>query len=154
MEKTAIAEGVNAIIPEGFHLMDEDEVFMFFENRKQRGIRSDERNMIVSVLNAKTGFIGSLLTNEKAVLNGVLSTAKKRLKDYEEIEKMQTTIGGKKAAGVSYTCTATRSGEPKYGEIFVVKHDKTFSVIQYYSAKELKDSNAEVYKQILDSIEF
>ena len=141
--------------PDGFHVMDAE------EKKKLNAIggigeviTDPDRHIIISIGWKNVGGLISAMFNAKNASREVEKNYKSSMKayGYRFGDHISRTIAGEKAEGFSFGYTA---GEIEmYAESYAVKHNKEFYYIHYYSRTAVKEDNAAVLNEILDSAVF
>lgn len=138
-------------MPEGFHVMNDEELTDYFGNTEQWAIRDAERHIVISVVKTKPSLALSVLTDAKSVAKGVESNMRKRLIEYVHDDDITTQIAGKKTSGYRFSFKAKDADIRQSGEILVFKNKKCFYVLQYYTWTELNSSNIGIWRELTDS---
>ena len=155
MEKVKVVDGLFIGCPEGFHVMDREELkeMEFIASGPGIVMRDPERRMIVSVGVQKLNGFSALMLNQKELAENM----EKRIADsmqfngYQFRTMLERKAGADKANGLSYEYTAKET--EMYAESFAVKKGKNVTYYHMYSRNCEKDDNIAVWEEILGSVE-
>ena len=154
-KKIKLNEELTVTYPDGFHVMDEE------EKKKLNAIggigeviTDPDRHIILSFGWKKTGGLISKMFSAENASKEVEKNYKSAMKpyDYHFGDRFSRTIAGEKAEGFSFGYIAQEI--EMYAESYVLKHKKGFYYIHYYSRTSVKEENAAVLNDILDSAVF
>lgn len=153
MKRTHVNRELLLNYTDNFHEMDAEELRKYFSTEQNRwGIRDEKRHAIISVAWTKTGLL-NLLTDAKAIVNGMERCMKRNLQDYCRTERISTVISGAKAKGIRFLYTATGTDIKQKGEILAMRCGGKFYVVEFITGAEGEAENRRMYDAVLQSVE-
>ena len=137
---------VNIEYPDDYIEMSTEEISKYFKDNALRwGGRSPEKHVILSLGKTKDSFF-NLFYDAKSALTGGENVLKKTLKDYERLERFDTTLLGNAAMGVHFEYTADDKPIRQFCELVVVRIKKCFYTVYCISWAENAAENAAVFE--------
>ncbi len=153
--KIKLNEELTITYPDGFHVMNDE------EKKKLNAIggigeiiTDPDKHIIISFGWKKVGGLISLLFSAENASREVEKNYQSTMKayGYRSGDYFSRTIAGEEAEGFSFEYIAQEI--EMYAESYVLKHNKGFYYIHYYSRTAVKADNATVLNDILDSAVF
>ena len=142
--------------PDGFRLMDQEERSRqnFLKDGPGECLPDPQRHMLVSVGWKSAGFFISKLAGTKESAENMEARIRKGMQGfgYRAVGFLSREAGIEPAEGFGYEYEA--QGVDMYAESYVVKHGKTFYYLHFYTRKELKGENLEIWKTMFSSIKW
>ena len=153
MKRTHVNKELLLNYTENFREMDDAELRKYFTTEQNRwGIYDEKRHAIISVAWTRTGLL-NLLTDAKAIVNGMERCMKRNLKDYCRTERLSTVISGAKAKGIRFLYTANDADVKQKGDILALRCGGKFYVVEFVTRAEGEAENRRMYDAVLQSIE-
>lgn len=142
--------------PEGFHVMTEEELdkLNFIAKGDCEVLSDPERRIMISVGWRSAKGISSLLLRPNDIIRNEAKTVAQanknlnfRMGDYTE-----SVVGGENANGFRYGYTTDEIDMAV--ETLVLKHNKKFYYIHFYSREDMMDENKPLWEKVLKDITF
>ena len=153
MKRVKFYKDMSILCPEGFHVMDKEELkTMNFLEGEGVCLSDPERHMIVTLGVKQVNGFTSMMMNERDIAKN-METAIRRAQEpygYKLVDHFKRKIGGKDALGFGYEY-ASQEVE-MYGESYSLKDGKVITYYHMYSRRGLKDENLQVWKEMLESV--
>ena len=154
MNQAVIHGQLFLVYPDGFHVMDVEELNQAFldDNPNRWGIWDRERHIIIAVFWHESSAILSALAGAKDVAKSTEKRLRKGLKryGYESRGSFTTTLCGQETCGFRY---AYRVGDVfQSAETVILKHGTCCYTIYYYAREEKDLVSYPVYEQVLRSL--
>ncbi len=154
MNNALLHNELSVSFPEGFHVMDRDEMKKLYldDNPNRWGIWDTERHIIITVFWHQTNGILAALADEKSVAQSTESRLSRGLKKYHYkcLGFFSTPLCGQEVPGFRYEYTL--GDVVQVGETILLKQGKTCYTIYYYERKNRSYSDHEVFEEVLRSI--
>lgn len=154
MESVLINNKLQLAQPEGFRVMDHDELVQAYQTDYDSmwGMRDEERHIIFAVIWKVTNKVLGALAGSKTVAEQAEKALRKSYKDmdYRCDDRYKITVAGKTAHGFRYSYT--NQGQDQAAETFVVQDGASCYTFYYYTRAELAEENRSVFDEILASI--
>ena len=156
MENHLHLHGLTLPIPEGFHVMDEEEWsrMKLLADGEGAGLSDPERHIVVTLGWKQTGGFSAALLSAKDLAKNMekqICKAMAALGCKSEGVK-QRAIGGREAHGLRYGYTA--QGTAMTGESWVIKEKKEILYLHGYMRTELLEASLPVWEEMLDGAAF
>lgn len=140
--------------PEGFHVMDEEELkeISILENGPLICLKDPDRHMIVTVACKKVGGFASFVLNQKDIakkMEGFVGSAQKEY-GYRLCDFIMRNAGDRLADGFCYNYEA--EGMEMYAEALTLKRGKKIFYFYLYAREELRKKSIQVWEEILASV--
>lgn len=145
--------GVFAVtVPEGFHVMDEEELKRIYAGQSPDRwcLRNDETGMTISVMWGRISPILAAIVNLDATAARTQEAMARHLQDFRRIDDVSPQIAGQKSRGFCYEYTT--DGQPYVGEWLVMRYKKFAYTISYYAKNSGQQAAWEIFDALLDSI--
>ena len=153
MEKYIINNELEMEVPEGFHVMTDDETDRFFGTHQNRwGVYDPDRHMMFSVGWTEKLGLKSLLVDAKSIISGYHRRLKGRLSDYKKTDRFSPEILGQNGEEIDYEYRADGTDIYQCGKMLSVKVNKRCYIIDCIRRKEGPGECAELEKGMLDSL--
>ena len=156
MQKAMVNDSLEFAMPEGFRLMDHEELVQAYEldYPLMWGMRDEERHVVLSVFWKVNNKLLAKLATPKLVADSRRNTLRRilRERDIHFDEEFDSEIAGLKARGLRYRYV--NNGNQYTCEYVVVINDRTCYTIDYYSRSDLAEANRPMYEEILSSMTF
>lgn len=156
MKKVMVNDSLEIAQPEGFRLMDKQELVHAYEidYPLMWGMRDEERHVVLSVFWKVNNKLLAKLATPKLVADSRRNTLRRILKerDLHFDEEFTSEIAGLKARGMRYRYV--NNGNQYTCEYVVVINDRTCYTIDYYSRSDHAEENRPLYEEILSSVAF
>ncbi|MBQ3404308.1 MAG: hypothetical protein IJG63_02680 [Oscillospiraceae bacterium] len=160
MNKALINNELSLSYPDGFQLMDREELKNAYldDNPDRWGIRDGERHGLISVWWHESG---QMLSSFARHFGGVKSIAKSieaklrkgfRRNNYKFGGFFPTQLCGEEAHGLRYEYSVGDIAQ--YAETIVVQHKNRCYTVYYYARKDGDPSNHRLFEDILSSMSF
>lgn len=153
MEKATLNNELDITFPEGFHVMDKEEM----EKHKYVGeapgwcITDPERHIVVSVSWKKINGLAARLLNTKDIAKRMETGIRAAMSQYgykfEEFISLKP--GGKNADGYRYSYTVQETGMS--GQSLCIKNGSTFYYVHCYYRTLLKEESLALLDGIMNS---
>ncbi len=154
MEKIELDGRIGLTLPDGFHVMQED------EKRKLRLVAEGEyaafadpaRHITATVGWRDIGLVSALLVSSSVAAQSAQKQIAAAMREYryELSGFLQRDIRGRKAGGFRYTYEAGGSGMS--GETFALKYGKRMYYFNVYYRTVLASESRKTWEEILDSV--
>ena len=153
MEYITMNDVLKLSCPDGFHVLDKEEMAKLRFNEEGSGVclSDPERHMIVSAAYKQIGGFSSFLLNDKDLLKNLETAMRKAQKPfgYNAAGDVTRSVGGRIAKGIAYTYTAQEI--PMYSESLLIREGKTVYYFHVYSREALKEGNMSVWDELLNT---
>ena len=154
MKNTTFNDELKVGYPEGFHIMDEEELsaMSFTEKGPTLCLKDPARHMIVSIGRKDIPGFSALMLNRKNIAINAEEYVRKANSNfgYRPGEFFERNIGNDNAYGFSYSYEA--QGIPMYAECFAVKKKNKIYYYNLYIREEEKEKNLQVWDEMLSSV--
>ena len=156
MQKAMVNDSLEFVMPEGFRLMDHEELVQAYELDYpcMWGMRDEERHVVLSVFWKVNNKLLAKLATPKLVADSRQNTLRRILKGREPHfdEKFTCEIAGQKAQGLRYGYV--NKGNSYTCEYVVVMNGRACYTIDYYSRSDLAEANRPIYEEVISSMTF
>ena len=156
MENDLNLHGLTLPIPEGFHVMDEDEWsrMKLLADGEGAGLSDPERHMIVTLGYKQAGGFSAALLSAKDLAKNMEKQICKAMASLgcRSEGLRQRAVGGRDARGVRYDYTAQGTGMT--GESWVIKEKREIWYLHAYMRTALLEKSLPVWKEMLDGAAF
>ncbi|MBR3211751.1 MAG: hypothetical protein IKF70_01470 [Firmicutes bacterium] len=153
MEYVVINDELAFPIPDGFHIMDEEERSQLNMLGGAPGtcLSDPARHMIISIGWHKAGRLATMLLNTAEIAKTMEARIKEPMADFDYalLEFVATRIGGKQANGFDYVYET--EGIPMFAESLVLKNKKNLYYLHFYCRRANKIDGVEAWSSILSS---
>ena len=140
--------------PEGFHVMDKEELKgqQFLQEGPGWCISDPDRHIVVSAAWRKTNGLIARMLNTRDVAKNMSAQIRKPMQKFGfQLEGfLQKEMGGLRADGYLYQYVVQGTGMA--GESFCIKKGSTFYYIHCYFRQALKDESLAVLEEIFQSV--
>ena len=115
-------------------------------------LKDPDRHVIITIGWKKVPCMISALFSANDAANAIRKSLRKPMAafGYHSEQDLRRTIAGENAGGLSYEYVA--QGIAMYGESYVIKHGNYYFYFHIYTRTEYKDSNLQVWNEILESV--
>ena len=152
MNEAVINNKLKLSYPDGFHVMEEEELTRYFGSAANRwGVFDPERNMIISVSWKKAGFFG-FMKDAETVLIDAEAHMKRSLVNYQCTKAFKTKIGKRKGRGVHFEYRLDASARVHTGEMRVIKAGGAFYALRYIGRKPADEANLKLFEEVIESV--
>lgn len=152
MLNVQINNEVNLTYPDGFNVMNEEELTRYFGTPADRwGAYQADDHIILSVKWTKAGFKRTL-TDAESFMIEVESGLMRNLVNYQRVTDYKLKIGKKKAYGIRFTYRVKDSVSIHVSDVVVFKHKKYFYTVYYVTRKKNAASSRPAFQEVLNSI--
>lgn len=154
MEKMKLNNELTITYPDGFHVMDQEELgkHQYFGEAPGWSISDPDRHIMISAAWKKTNGIVAKLLNTKDIARQMEAGIKAPMQQYgyqfEEFLSLQA--GGKTADGYRYSYTVQEIGMS--GESLCIKNKSTFYYIHCYYRTEQKEESIALFEKMIGEI--
>ena len=156
MNNALIDDTLRVSYPEGFHVMDEQEMQEAYKNDNpcRWCIRDKERGMMLSVFWFKSFALLVRIADAKAAVRKIASSMEKALggMNYERGDLYARDICGQKAWGFGYEYTLNEVDQ--HCEVIMLKNKSSTYTVYYYSDKDKDEENRIVFEEFLGTFVF
>ena len=140
--------------PEGFHIMDEEEMkeMGVLDNGPVLCLKDSERHIIISVGLKKVGGFASFVLNQKDIakkMEGYIGKAQEKY-GYRFCDFITRNVGDHPADGFCYNYKA--EGIDMYAEALTWKKSKKIFYFYLYAREELRNKSIQTWEEILASV--
>ena len=153
MEKELINNRLELVRPEGFRVMDHEELKQAYgiDYDCMWGMRDEERHIILSVFWKVSNKLISKLGTAKLVADESQKAMRRRYRKagYHSNGLFETEVAGNKAWGFSYGYTP--DGPAQSCETVVVKDGTCCYTVLYHTREECAQANRAIYEEVLAS---
>ena len=149
MNSMIVNEELTMNVPEGFHIMTEEELAQLKYFDKPMWLITDPDRHIIFTISWRKSGLAALLLKPKEVIKKMEPQLRKVMKpyDYRFQDYLETDMGGQQAEGFLY---AYKSKEiDMCGVAFSVKKGKVFYYIYCYMREELLGKSRPVLEEIM-----
>ncbi len=144
------------VVPEGFHVMDENDARRrtILAGGEGAVLEDPERHAVISIGWKAVGRLALKILSTKNIAGRAERSIRRAMKGYDYYfeEETEPLIGGRKADGFRYTYFA--QGVKMAGESDVVKFEQTLYYFHLYTRDALKEENRVTWNEILASAEW
>ena len=152
MNKAIFNNQINLEYPDGFtQLSDEENSKYFMGNQLRQSFHNKEKHVLLSLSKSKDSFLYRFLSLE-GVLNSSLSNLANNLKDYQTLEKHESTIFNQESLTACFSFVAKDKDVKQYGELSIFKMKKAIYAIYCVCWFTDKEENKIIFKQFKDSL--
>ena len=153
MNNSVINEEIVLKYPDGFGLMDSEELKKYFgTSHNMSGIRNAEQHIIMSFAWNRLNILASVLADDKSVLNGMEKKLKGNLKEYKRTSDISINVCGVKANGFNFEYTSNDGDIAQTGKIIIFKLGKCLYIVQFAARKEQEQQAQNVFDEIITSM--
>lgn len=153
MEFVTLNSELKFPVPDGFHVMDEEEMSGMTMIAVGPGIclKDPERHIVVSVGYKKAGLLTSKMLSQKDIATKSEGSIRQAMKPYRYWPDGagKREVGGLAADGFRYLYSAQETD--MYAETYVLKKGKTFYYFHVYMRAALKEKSMPVWEEMLGS---
>ena len=143
-------------LPDGFHVLDEEELKRFFidDHAEKWAAQDKNAHVLVAVYWRKLNFFTNLLADERSILKGAQAKIQKGLAaaDYKRGEYYDDVICGKKACSFDYSYVM--EGIAHSAKATVVKGKNNCYVVYYFTHTDKKAENESLREKLAGSLTF
>ena len=152
MNKSIFNNQINLEYPDGFtQLSDEENSKYFMGNQLRQSFQNKDKHILLSLSKSKDSFLYRFLSLE-GVLNSSLSNLEKNLKDYQTLEKYESTIFNQESVTACFSYLTNEKDVKQYGELSIFKIKKAIYAIYCVCWFADKEENKVIFKQFKDSL--
>ena len=152
METALLNNELTISVPDGFHVMDDEELGKLNSYGEKPGwcITDPDRHITVSIA-WKKGAVASFLLSSREIAKKMDMSLQKMMAPYGYERQMfvQEDLGGRDAFGFLYSYDVQEIGMS--GESLSAKNGKTFYYVHCYMRRELLEESLPVLKKIFES---
>ena len=159
MTKVQVTDQVSLSVPEGFHIMDEDEIKTTFPNQTclpMWVMKDPERHIMVTLSWKKAMMLAAMLVGAKDMAVKLKKQYVKRTRglayNYQINEVRPISIGHEE--GYGFDMTYEVQGIHTCAETACVKHKSFFCYVSVYYRESMKEESLKTIQEIYQSFEF
>ena len=152
MENTVLNSHLQLSYPEGFRVMDPQELKQYaYGSLPASALKDPDRHMILTFGYKTVGALAAFLLGAKDMARSIEAQLRRPMRafGYRPRGSVSRNVGGKKADGYTYTYTAQGIGMA--GETLVVKDGRTFYYLYCYMREAQLEESTAVWKEIIAS---
>ena len=152
MESTVLNSRLQLSFPEGFRVMDVQELEKYaFGSLPVFAARDSERHIMITCGFKTVGALPAFLLSAKDMARSTEAQLRRPMAAYSYRPRGSVTrlVGGKKAYGYTYTYTAQNIDMA--GETLIVKDGRTFYYLYCYMQTAGKEEGSAVWEEIIGS---
>lgn len=152
MYNVQINNEVTLVYPDGFEVMNEEELIRYFSTPADRwGVFNANDHILLSVSWKKAGFKRALIDAESYMIE-VESGMLRNLLNYQRITDYKMKIGKQKAYGIRFEYRVKDMALVQVCDIVAFKYKKKFYTVYYVTRKVNATANLPAFQEILKSI--
>ena len=148
-----INDALTLYYQDGFHVMSAEEKRQLpaLGEGPAEALKDPDRHVIITLGWKKVPRLISALFSANDAADTIKKSIRKPMAafGYHNEQDLSRTIAGENAGGVGYEYEA--QGIAMYGESYVIRHGNFFYYFHIYTRTEYKDSNLQLWSEILDS---
>lgn len=156
MEKVLIYNTISLCIPEGFHVMEREEIQERFRynDPESWAMWKPDSHIIIAIHRKKLNPILGLIADKKTVRAKLELECKnaKAKNGYRQLEEYEKSIQGKQYLGFYYGYEA--SNIPHIGENLIIIRKNWYYVISCYYREENREQAHGIFDEALNSLSF
>ena len=154
MSEVKLNDELTVTIPEGFHVMDEEEQKQVFSGYSEDrwSIRDEAGNTTVSIMWNKLNFLQAAMANLDATAAQVEQAMSRNMRDYLLTDSVSPLVGGEKSKGFCYTYSVGE--EPYTGEWLALRHKRVLYIVAYYAKNVDGEPAWEIFDRLLETFRF
>ncbi|MDO4475710.1 MAG: hypothetical protein Q4B59_02890 [Lachnospiraceae bacterium] len=152
MQQVTINNSLKISFDEGFHVMNEEELGLFFFNDypNRFGITDESRHMTMTIVWNKPKLWVRPLASARVALSGTQTILSRSVRGFQKAEELQTMPGGSKSEGFVYHYDTDE--RKMTGLVQVVKYKGCLYTIYGYARRDEEASAKKLFVKILESM--
>lgn len=152
MNNIQINNEVSLVYPDGFELMNEEELIRYFSTPADRwGVYNAADHILLSVSWKKAGF-WKLFSDAETHLIELESGLRRSLLNYQRITEYKMKIGKQKAYCIRFEYRVKDAALVQVCDVVAFKYKKKYYSIYYVTRKVNATANLPAFQEILKSI--